>query len=228
MKYTPEQYDEILKIIYGKPKFYLINFLNWIFYRKLKIKYSMENKTGDNLEADKIRYAMLQAGTSVKYLPIQIIQPAHNHKADKVKNWKEIKEEAFQLRDFIQNGTFNGHYDKAYAISHAQVSNDPKRFFVINEKIMEGALLKEFGSWCIINAEILQFGAPISIHEACMSFPFRNPKKVDRFANIKGRYQVTFWFGTLRRKTKRLRDVSALIVQHENQHSSGSSIYFEK
>jgi len=152
--------------------------------------------------------------------------PAHNKPASKVKNWKEIKDDAIELRKLIRKGGFNGHYDDGFAISHAQVSDKPMNFFVINEEIEKGKIKKMFGySWCIINLKIIKFGHPVSIKEACMSWPFRKPKRVNRMAKIKAKYQVPFWFGTMRSKTKTLTDLPAFICQHEVEHSAGRNIY---
>lgn len=159
---------------------------------------------------------------------MQIIQPAHNKPASQVKNWKQIETDAIELRKLIRKGGFRGHYDDGFAISHAQVSNEPMNFFIVNEEIEKGKLRKVFGHWCIINLEIIKFGNPVSIEEACMSFPFRKPKRVNRMAKIKAKYKVPFWFGTMRSKTKTLTDLPAFICQHELEFSVGKSIYFSK
>ncbi len=156
---------------------------------------------------------------------MKIILPAHNKPSSPVKNWKEIKEDAIELRKLILKGNFPGHYKDAFAISHAQVSNKPKTFFVINEEIKKGSIKKAFSSWCIINLKIVKFSNLVSFEEACMSWPFRKPKKVNRMSIIKAKYQVPFWFGTLRKKTKTLTELSAFIAQHELEHSVGKNVY---
>lgn len=159
---------------------------------------------------------------------LKIIQPAHNKPASKVKNWDEIKADATELRRIIRKGGFSGHYDDAFAISHAQVSNKPMNFFVINEDTNKGVIRKVFGSWCIINLKMIKFGKPVSVKEGCMSWPFRKPKKVNRMAEIKAKYKVPFWFGTLISKTKTLTDLPAFIAQHETEHAAGQNIYGKK
>lgn len=160
---------------------------------------------------------------------MKILLPAHNKPAVKVKNWKEIEEEALELRKFVRKGKYEGHYLSAYAISHAQISNEPKSYFVINENLRDrdtGIKLKKwFGHWCIINLEILDVKEKMRYNEACMSFPFRGPKWTDRFRIAKVKYWVPFWFGLLRPVRKKLKDVPAIVAQHEEMHSSGKNIY---
>lgn len=155
---------------------------------------------------------------------MQIIQPCPSKLAVEVKNWKEIKDEALQLRDFLHSKFRKGNYESAYALPHTQVSEFPKKFFVVNKE-MKG--LKEvFGSWCIINPEIIEELYPVDNKEACMSFPFRVPKRVKRFYYIRMRYYVPFWFGTLQKKVKEFKGLPAFIIQHEIQHLLGKNIYF--
>lgn len=155
---------------------------------------------------------------------MEIIQPAHKIHANKVKNWRQIKKEALVLRDFIQNGKFKGDYSQAYAISHAQVSDKPMWYFVLNESIEDGWLKKQFGSWCIVNAEIIKFGDPCSFEEACMSFPFRKPKRINRFNDIIVKYKVPY-MGILWSKKKQFKELPAFIIQHEQSHNVGENIY---
>lgn len=41
MKYTEKQYNEALKILMGRPKFYLVKFIAWILFREIKIKWKI-------------------------------------------------------------------------------------------------------------------------------------------------------------------------------------------
>ena len=157
---------------------------------------------------------------------MEIIQPAHHIVAAPVKNWKEIEKDALELRDFIRYNKFKGLWEKAYAISHAQVSNSPKNFFVLNEGMENGILKKMFGSWCIVNPEIIWKDDLylVDFKDACMSFPFRQPKNIQRYYIIKVKYYVPF-LGFLRKKVKRFENIPAFIVQHEGEHSQGKNIY---
>jgi peptide deformylase len=163
-----------------------------------------------------------------------------------VKNYNEIKDEAKTLVDFIDFGRFEGFYNKAYAIAHTQVSETPYAFFVVaRECIIE----KMFNSRVIINPEILE--APtmkkiiagkreaevpnaIEYDEPCMSFPFRKPKKLNRYDKIKVRYQIpiNFWIKkdwVLKLKTieEEVSGIKSEIFQHEFDHCQGKNIYFE-
>lgn len=157
---------------------------------------------------------------------MKIIIPCHNIPATAVNNWKEIKQDALELRDFIHNGKFIGNYQSAYAISHTQVSDKPKSFFVVNEKIEGGFLPKEFGSWCIINAKIVEnLLYTVPFEDACMNFPFRKPKLLQRYYYIKVEYYVPSLFGMLRKKVKKIKGIPAFVVQHEIEHAEGKNIY---
>jgi len=156
---------------------------------------------------------------------LEIILPAHHKHSQTVKNWKEISSDATEMRKMILANNFIGHYSGGFALAHSQVSNDPKKFFVINEVVQDGILLKTFKHWCIINLKIIKFGHPVSFEEACLSFPFRKVKKVNRMAKIKVIYQIPSYFGTMRKKKKELIDIAAFICQHELAHFVGKNIY---
>lgn len=155
---------------------------------------------------------------------MQIIRPCHNIPAEQVKNWKEIKKEALELRKFIKKPEVEGYYKAAYAISHAQVSNKPKNFFVLSEVTADRKLIKMFGSWCIINLKIVQFGDPVYWKEACMSFPFRIERRVDRMNKITVKYRVPFFFWS-RPVVRKFEGLPAFICQHETEHGAGKNIY---
>lgn len=155
---------------------------------------------------------------------MKIIQPAHNKPAIPVKNWKEIRVEAQALREFVHAGKFIGNYDRAYAISHAQVSEEPKTFFVINEDVEKGRLKKLFGSWCVINLRIVQFGDPVYLEEGCMSWPYRQTKRIDRMNKITVEYYIPFLW-TWRKIKRKFIGLPAFICQHETEHGIGKNIY---
>jgi len=163
---------------------------------------------------------------------MEIIQPAHNKKATKVRSWKEIKDQAKELRKFIKDtdGNFKGRYEKCAAISHAQVSEEPMNFFVVNEKHKsfdgktEKTLKQHFGTWCIINPIITHEELLNRWPEACMSYPHRKERNTERYGRIKVVYYVPF-FGRLRKKSKNLEAFPAFVVQHEVQHANGENIY---
>lgn len=170
---------------------------------------------------------------------IDIIAPCHNRPAKKCPSWRAIKEEAELLRELVSTGEFRGNYKQAFAISHAQVAprtfddvtkvddytgSQPFNFFVVNETIDNGWLKKQFGHWCIMNARIVKFGDPVSIKDACMSFPFRTPRNTDRMNKITAKYRVPFFFWS-RPVTRKLEGLPAFIVQHEVEHAAGGNIH---
>ena len=154
----------------------------------------------------------------------QIIHPAHNKPATVCLSWKYIEHEARSLRAFIKASKFEGRYLKAYAISHAQVSHAPLHFFVVSEYYQRGVMVKWFGSWCIINVKILKSDDEIYWDEACMSFPYRKPRRTTRWNKITVEYYVPFLW-TWRKIRRKLKGLPAFTVQHELDHALGKNIY---
>lgn len=156
---------------------------------------------------------------------MKIIQPAHNKVASPVTSWAEIKEEAKALREFVNHGKFEGNYDKAFAISHVQVSDTPKSFFVVHKDFE-----KLFGTWCVINQSLAPKKGqnacrePVEWEEACMSFPYRKPKRTERFMIMRVTYKAPF-FWSWRTITRELKELPAFIIQHEAGLAAGTNIY---
>ena len=150
---------------------------------------------------------------------MQIIRPAHNKPAIKVESWGEIMADAKEMRDMVKAGGFEGNYTQAHALSHAQVSDNPKSFFVVSDE-----WVPVFKSWCIINPVIKKKDKKVQHKEACMSFMFRGEKWVDRFKEITVYYWTPFW-GFLIPRYRKFKDLPAFIIQHELEHSNGTNIY---
>lgn len=155
---------------------------------------------------------------------MKIIRPCHNIPATKVKDWKQIKAAALELKDLVDHSEqrVEGYYKNCYAISHAQVSDEPLNFFVLDDSHKD--IIKLFGSWCIINLEIIDSSEEVYWPEACMSFAFRSPKNTDRMKNVTVKYRIPFLFWS-RKVTKKFVDLPAFICQHEKDHSDGKNIY---
>lgn len=154
---------------------------------------------------------------------MEIRKPLTNIVSVPVKNWKEIKEEAIELKEFLDNKNFTGNWNDAFAISHTQVSTTPKNFFVVHKKFS-----KSFGSRYVINAKIIAQSDPCTYPEGCMSFMFREVKRVKRFIKVTVRYQIPFLNLFLISKIKQFngsKQVEAFIVAHETDHACGRNIY---
>lgn len=151
---------------------------------------------------------------------MQILKPLGYLKSAKVENWREIKEEARELREFMIAGKYDGHWNDAYAIHHVQISRDPKDFFVLNE-----IKIKDFGHWCIINPKILKQWDEVLHSEGCMSFMFRQQKCVERFFYVRVLYWTPFLNLFLIPRIKTFKQINAFIMQHEIDHAQGKNIY---
>lgn len=65
----------------------------------------------------------------------------------------------------------------------------------------------------------------ISVPEACMSFPHRKQKQVDRFYEIRVSYQYLNSKGKVKDFTGWVTGLKAHILQHEADHFAGKNIY---
>lgn len=161
-----------------------------------------------------------------------------------VSSYREIKSEAKEMLRFIEEGGYEGLYNKAYAIAHCQVSETPMSFFVvapecvINDPKMNW--YKMFEDRVIINPEIVEANKSrqiinngktstipnmVEYQEPCLSFPFRKPKRVERFNYIKVKYQVPRWYG-LKTIEAELTGVASEIFQHCYDLTQAKNIYF--
>lgn len=150
---------------------------------------------------------------------MQIIKP-HSTISKKVSSYDEIKTQAEQLLSFTKSGPFQGFYKSCYALHHSQVSEKPHNFFTLTEDAS-----KFFGGEpIIVNPEILDKELSYKVNEACMSWPFRNLKKVERFMHIKAKYEILKG-GKLKLIEEDLYGLAAQIFQHETDHGNGKMIH---
>lgn len=170
----------------------------------------------------------------------------HFNSSRKVDWYSQIEAIVDEMIPFVDGDIKKGEYSKAFAISHAQVSEMPWNFFVVGSGYVEKPW-KKGNYWpahAIINPQILEAEDKIEIgklpdgkpdmrqnvrtyQEGCMSFPFRKPKNMRRYYQIKVRYQIKAWYG-LKTIEETLEGLRAHIFQHEFQHSLGQNIYMEK
>ena len=151
---------------------------------------------------------------------MKIIFPPHNKKSDTVRSWSEIKNDAKKMTEMIRGDEFgNRLWKQAFAISHTQVSQTPKRFFVINRTIPR---LRDGFRWdVIINPTITKKEFLVSSKEGCMSNPYKGVQKITRSKFIEVKYQTKFLFGILRWRFDKLSELDAFIFQHEIDHMNG-------
>lgn len=155
---------------------------------------------------------------------------AHYAISKPVKKYSEIKQEADALKKFIDRPNLKGYYNKAYAISHNQVSQTPYAFFVVADDVLVEGLLEHK---VVINPEIVKASKTmgdgmttnlVRYMEMDLSFPFRKPRAVERFYEIEVKYQVRGLIG-LKVIKKRLAGVISEIFQHEIEHMQGKNTF---
>jgi len=158
---------------------------------------------------------------------MEIILPPHLKPGSAVEDLKSIIQEAQEIKELIKSGKIfypGSKLTDAYAVAQPQVSNNPLRYFVLNP--IKKDIIKDFEGEVIVNPKILSKDKTtrVMFPEGCLSYPFRDMKKVKRFTIIKVRYTI---IGLLRNRTieKDLNNISAIIFQHEMQHLNGKSIY---
>lgn len=143
-----------------------------------------------------------------------------------VTNFDEIKDKAPELQAVLERGDFNhGPFHKNHiALHHSQVDENPYNFFVIKRSIV-GA--KDNEIIAVINPKIIERDEDSkSTHtEGCISFPFRQDKKVQRYDRVKVQYQVADDKGNLTMKEEWTEGLMARVFQHEIQHAQGGNIY---
>lgn len=163
---------------------------------------------------------------------MKIIIPPHLRPAKKVEDYKEMFNEAKQILKGVQSRKFSipgSKYNDCFAMAQPQVSDNPLRYFVLNPYTANKAIL-ELGGLVIINPRIVskdKQSKTIS-KEACMSYPFRDQKKVKRFNNITVTYDVisdTNKPKIVKVNEKNISGLTAFIFQHELEHLNGKSIW---
>ena len=170
---------------------------------------------------------------------LKIIKP-HYIKSKKVKSYNEIKSIVNEMKVFVDSEFTEGLFKTAYSLAHCEVSTDPYAFFIINSDFIKK---KVFKHQIMINPEIVNVPEKIKfkadkdekendnnmeILEACMQFPFRKPKRLNRPYRIKVKYQVPFMFGTLLTIWKEFEGLQSQIFQHNLEHIQSKNIFFKK
>lgn len=152
---------------------------------------------------------------------MRVISPHRIH-SKKVKSFRQIKKDAREMVELVNQDNFEGRYKSGFALAHCQVTKDPYRFFVIHREVKKG-----FGDDIIINPEVVKRTDKTHFREACLSYPFRTMTKVKRYNRVVVKYQVPSLFG-LKDKTKEFTGLQAFIFQHEIDHFNSIYIYDKK
>lgn len=145
----------------------------------------------------------------------------------KVDSLEEIKTSAPDLQALLESGQFGnqGKLSKTHvALHHSQVSEDPFNFFVVKRAIL-GAKNNE--TCAFLNPAILERdeSSKKMMLEGCLSFPFRQDKKVLRYTRIHVRYDMINKDLKLEEKTEWVEGLVAQVFQHEIEHGKGNHIY---
>lgn len=180
------------------------------------------------------------------------IIPIHYNVSSQVDKFADIEEDANKMLELLDSGKEISGYPAAYAIAHSQVSEVPKRFFVVASKYTTVDKDADFEkAWWkskfIINPHIVEIPEEIEIdlptqagkkaevemrkneympEEGCLSFPNKKPKKVKRAFVVKVSYQIPVK-GKLETIEESIEGLKAHIFQHEVQHLDGQNIFYD-
>lgn len=171
---------------------------------------------------------------------LKIVKP-HYIVSREVRSYKEIRSKVKALKKFVNSEFTEGLFKTAYSLAHCEVESvEPYAFFVINSDFIKK---KVFKHQVIINPEIvnvpdkIKFEADedkkehdntMSIQEACMMFPHRKPKRLDRPYRIEVKYQVPFFFGLFMKTVcEEFEGLQSQIFQHNLEHCLGKNIFFK-
>jgi len=141
----------------------------------------------------------------------RVIVHPHRKQAKPVQNYSDIEEEVEKMKVFIRRMNKHGYHGRScLALAQPQInSENPLRYFVdmndivfINPKIREKDNLTKGG-------------------ETCLSYPFRQKKKVRRYFNLK----VEYFDKSMKKHTKDFEGLVSAIFQHEIDNFNGIYIY---
>ena len=173
------------------------------------------------------------------------IVPVHYKKSVPVRRYFQIEDDAANMMQMLDARGFRGHHNRGYALAHAQVSENPYSFFVVDQALIDDGSYKER---VIINPKILRAdvydkqtsSSPLDeilgnnprpnyleYDEGCLSFPYRRGKRVIRFNKIKVSYYVVGGIFGLKKRTRWLTGLASQVFQHEFDHCMGKNIFFD-
>lgn len=161
---------------------------------------------------------------------MQLLPEPSKKGSKKVESIDEIMDEALELQGFIESRKVfqaGSHYPMCLSVAHPQISDDPKRFFVLNP--LMDKLVEEFGGCVVFNPKIIAKDrtSRVKSKEGCMSYQHRPAKKVKRFTKITAEYSVLVDPATkeVKQVTKDLDGAAAIVLQHELDHLNCKSIW---
>jgi peptide deformylase len=174
-----------------------------------------------------------------KYTGTLHLLPIHYTPSANVTDYTELVRQVTE--DFIawvwaENGNLQRDPREGWAFSHCQVSETPLNLFVVDDWLVEK---KFFPGAAIFNSRITQTCFPpasqlngkptgdeqLSVHEGCMSFPFKSLKKVMRWPILEVEYDYVK-DGKLEHAKEIVAGLKGQLFQHAIDHSMGENIYY--
>ena len=151
---------------------------------------------------------------------MKVVLP-HKKQAKPVTHPSQLKD-AYPMIGMLR-GKFAGKWKEGFALSHAQVSDDPYAFFVVSDKFKD-----EFPSQIMANARIIDQADRMPFKEACLSFPHRDVINTTRYRDVQVEAEIPgkqFFNKALKKIMFQVSGLAAFIVQHEIDHAKGINIY---
>ena len=170
---------------------------------------------------------------------IYIIKP-HQVKSKRVKSYSQIRRDVKEMKVFVKSEFTVGLFKEAYSLAHCEVEKCAYAFFVVNPELTKKNVFKHNVMINPIITDIpktIKFKADkdnedhennMEVREACMMFPHRKPKRLDRPYRIKVKYQVPFFFGLfLKTIRETFEGLQSQVFQHSVEHIEGRNIFFK-
>ena len=157
----------------------------------------------------------------VKDIPRLLMEAEEISKMIEAKNFEGLHKEAAAIAANQTDSRLDGDKD-------CQAPSVALNYFVLDKS------LKGLGSHIIINPKIVskELTSICDSKEACMSYPYKREKRVDRYLAIRVEYQIIkrVWYlgfmRTLVTERRKMGGMPAIVFQHEVQHlTDGKTIY---
>lgn len=140
---------------------------------------------------------------------------------------KDLVEPEKRIKD--SKHTLQNAYFEAQAIFNAEILETPHK---VKKEVPQRKVTRDENDKTKVEVEMVMEEKEISnvipVPEACMSFPHRKAKNMERFYEIKVRYQYLDKKGKVKTFEGWVTSLKAHIIQHETDHFQGKNIFHQK
>lgn len=131
-----------------------------------------------------------------------------------------------EKRDKDSKHTLENSYFESQAIFNVEILETPAK---VKRKVPKRNVVRDEKNKMQVHVEMVveekEISNLIAVPEACMSFPHRKAKNVDRYYEIKVRYDYLDKKGKVKTFEGWVSNIKAHIIQHEADHFNAENIY---